>query len=59
METIKLPKGVTVEINRQKYGGDVEIPASICPEKYKPVTKPATGSKRTGSQARNQGEAVE
>jgi hypothetical protein len=54
METIKLPKGVTVEINRQKYGGDVEIPASICPEKFKPVTKTPTRN-----QAKKQGEAAE
>ena len=44
MEMVKLPKGVTVEINRQKYGGDVEIPASICPEKHKP--KPSGSSRR-------------
>ena len=54
METIKLPEGVTVEINRQKYGGDVEIPASICPDKFKPVTKPSTRNRD-----KNQGEAAE
>ena len=54
MEMIKLPKGVTVEINRQKYGGDVAIPASICPEKFKPAKKQSTRN-----QNKDQGEAAE
>jgi hypothetical protein len=33
MEMIKLPKGVKVEVNRKVWRG--EIPADICPERFK------------------------
>jgi hypothetical protein len=51
MEMIKLPKGVKVEIDRKVWRG--EIPACICPERFKP--KQPTGQKRN----KDKGEADE
>lgn len=43
IETVKLPKGVTVHVNGKGWRG--EIPATICPEKY--VPKPKASKSKT------------
>jgi hypothetical protein len=46
-DTVKLPKGVTVHAQGQKWRG--EIPATFCPKKYAPKPK---ASKHTRDEAK-------